>query len=129
MIDGEITETMEIFGLLWNLQIFNVNVMFTSNGSIMVKTFMPFNARKCHDTSSVLINEFRSGKFIRGLENFFPDKMKNLHSCPIRLATINDIEPFMFAERLTNGSFHLKGRDIDMLNALSVNLNFKIVYT
>jgi hypothetical protein len=73
-------EIKEIFSLLWQLQIFNVNAMFENeNGEILVKTFLPFSRGNCNNTKPILINRFKDGKFENGIENFFPEKMKNLH--------------------------------------------------
>lgn len=127
---GEVHKAQSIFALLWKLQIYNVNIMFEDpQGSVRVETFMPFNAGKCNDTSSVLINTYRVGKFINGVENFYPDKIRNMHNCSVRVATSNEAEPFVIAERLTNGASKLSGRDIDIMRALSESLNFSLHFT
>jgi hypothetical protein len=124
-ISGEIKEVQEIFQILWKLQIYNVNVMFEDeNGEVLVQTFMPFNAQNCNETTPILINKFKDGKFINGTDKFFPNKMKNLHNCPIRIAISNDIDPFIFVK-----SENLSGRDIALANVLAESLNFSIYYT
>lgn len=127
LINGEIPEIENIFKFFWNLQIYNVNVMFEDkNGEVLVKTFMPFSEGRCDDISPVLINKFVKGKFERKMKRFFPEKMSNLHGCPIRVATSNNAEPYVFAQLLPSGTYSLRGRDISLMKTLSECLNFKI---
>lgn len=129
LIDGEIAEIEEIFRLFWKLQIFNVLVLFESlNGTVQAQTFFPFNSRNCYDTTPVLVNEFRDGKFTRSPQELLPNKMKNLHGCAIRFATSHSSQPYIFAD-LQNGSYHLSGREICLTNALAESLNFTVNYT
>lgn len=127
LTNGEILELHEIFKHVWKLQIYNVNVMFEGPfGDVIVKTFMPFNDGDCNDTTPVLINKFANGKFVNDVMNFFPDKMEDLHNCPMRVATSNNAEPYIFAEILPAGNYSLKGRDISLVETLSQSLNFKL---
>lgn len=128
LTSGEIPKLDDIFKLFWWLQIFNVNIIFEDiNKTILVKTFNPFQAGRCNVTSSVIINQFKDGKFLTNV--MFPDKMKNLHNCPIRVAVFNNSEPSVFVKRFANGSMSLSGSDISLVKVLSQSLNFKIVYT
>jgi Ligated ion channel L-glutamate- and glycine-binding site len=130
LTNGEIVEIQQVFALLWKLQIFNVNVMFEDeNGEVLVQTFMPFNAQNCNDTTPILINKFKNGKFINGTENFFPKKIKNLHNCPVRISISKSDEPFIFSKLLENGSYEISGSDINLIKSLSSALNFKIDFT
>lgn len=128
--DHEILEIEEMFKLLWTIQIYNVNIIFEDESSrVSVQTFIPFNARGCNDTTPTLIDKFMDGNFVNGINNFFPDKMKNLYKCPVRVAISNDSEPTVFVKYLSNGTIKLSGRDINILETLSDSLNFSIVYT
>jgi hypothetical protein len=131
LVNGEIEEIDEIFELLWKLQIFNVNVMFEDeNGSVAVKTFMPFNKEKCDDTKSVKINEFKSGKFTNEIENFFPIKMQNLHGCSIRVGSKKTSSPpFFFIKGNAKIGIEISGRDGNLFNSLAKSLNFKLNFT
>lgn len=127
--NGKISEIQEMFKLMWKLQIFNVNVMFEDEkGDVLVETFMLFNERNCNDTTPIPINKFRDGKFMNGTENFFPNKMKNLHNCPIRVSISKSDEPFIFSKLLPNGSYEVSGSDINLINSLSSALNFNVDY-
>jgi ABC-type amino acid transport substrate-binding protein len=129
LVNGEILEVQKMFELLWQLQIYNVNVMFEDeNGEVLVKTFMPFSTGKCGDTTPVLTNKFKDGKF-RNSGDFFPKKLKNLHQCPIRIAITNDNEPYTIEEFLPNGTRLLSGRDIEVSQALAKSLNFKVDFS
>lgn len=126
----EITELDGIFKIFWNLQIYNVNIMLENADSVVeANTFFPFGAGKCSDTSPVLIHKYENGKFTNDIKNFFPDKVKNLHNCPIRVAVFNNSEPSVFVNRQRNGSIQLSGSDINLVKTLAQCLTFKINYT
>jgi hypothetical protein len=126
----QIDELQGIFQLFWNLQIYNVNIMFQGENNVtLVKTFMPFNAQNCGDTSPITVNEFKHGKFSNDFDQFYLQKMKNLHNCSILISTSYNDEPFIFSERYPNGTYRLYGSDITLINTLSEILNFRINIT
>lgn len=126
-INREIPELQTIFELMWKLQIFNVNFMFEDeNEKVLVKSFMPFDSQNCNNTMPVLINTFDGEEFTKSVSEFYPEKMKKLHNCPLRFATSNNAEPYIFAKLLPNGSYSLRGRDYNLMKTLSESLNFKI---
>lgn len=130
LIAGEIEEIEAIFQLMWTLQMYNVNVMFEdSKSNILVKTFIPFNNRSCSDTSPVLINQYRNGKFVDDVQLFFPKKFRSLHNCSIRVAVSKYSEPYIIAQTFKNGTIALSGRDIELVTTLAETLNFHINYT
>lgn len=130
LVDGEIKQLGEIFRLLWKIQIYNVIAIYQNeNLNVQLKTFMPFNSMKCNDTEPILHNEFHRGKFVNGVENLYPNKMRNLHCCPVRVAISNESQPFIFVSPLANKTFSFKGRDISLISVLSSRLNFNIEYT
>lgn len=129
LVNGAIREIQEIFKFLWRIQVYNVNIMFDVNGTILIETFMPFKATNCNDTSPVLIDTFKNGKFLHNQKKLFPDKMKNLQNCPIRVSLSNSSEPFIIVKYLEDGSHHISGHDYDLIVSLSKALNFKINVT
>lgn len=130
IIGDEVVELQKIFELFWNLQIFNLNIIYESSSNVVeVKTFMPFGAKKCNDMTPILINQYKDGEFINGVKDFFPDKVKNLYKCPIRVAVFNKSEPSVFVKHSEKGDLEFSGSDINMVKALAQNLNFKINYT
>lgn len=114
-----------VFEMMWEIGCSNVISIFVGeSGDVEVQTFMPFQEGKCFDTSPVVINNFKDGKFSSA--EFFPQKLFNLHKCQVRVSTSNNSEPFVFVESSKNGSTRLSGRDIDLVTSLSEALNFQI---
>lgn len=129
LINGETSEVNAMLKLFWKVKIHNVVVIFQENSEVFVKTFMPFNSESCYDTTPKLVNHFKDGNFLSGFEKLFPEKMKNLHGCPVRVAIGTSTDPSVVIKRLSNGSHHLSGRDIKLIHTLSESLNFRINYT
>lgn len=127
LTNGEIPEIEEIFRLLWKIFIHNA-VVVHGKDEISIKTFLPFTSKSCNDVTPIVINQFKDGKLTTG-EDLFPDKMKNLHECPIRLSVADNNEPYVFAKLLKNGSYDLGGRDIYVISAMAKKMNFRINYT
>jgi hypothetical protein len=126
LVNGKISEIQEMFKLLWKKQLYNVNIMYEDKYSeILIETFIPFSPKSCNDTTPIIINRFKNGKFVIGTENFFPEKMKNLFECPVRLAVF-DSKPFLFFHHSKNGELELDGRDALLAKALANDLNFNI---
>lgn len=117
----------KIFRLLWNLHAFNIVVVFQNdNSGISTKTFLPYNNHKCNDTKPVLINIFWDGKFLHNVGQLFSkSKLKNLHKCPIQVATA-DNRSYTFVEKMRKGRNQLSGQDIQVITTLSEKLNFSI---
>jgi hypothetical protein len=129
LVYGKIPEVQKMFELLWQLQIYNVNVMFEEeNGEVLLKTFMPFSPGKCGNTTPVLINKFKNGKF-RNSDELFPRKFKNLHQCEVRVSIANNTEPETIVKFRADGSQDIFGQDINFINVLSQRNNFRINFT
>lgn len=125
-----IREVDEIFRIAWSKQIVNVNVMYeVSNGSIFVESFLPFRSESCNSTSSVVINEFKGGKFTQDMETFFPDKLRNLHLCPVGIALANTSRPYIFVNLYADGRYDYKGGEIELLRTLASALNFRLNFS
>lgn len=123
-------KVMSVFDYLWNASVYNVNMLTkkTDVNGISVLTYFPFQGHHCADTTPTLINEFYDGKFINSTADFFPIKFSDLQKCPIRIATSNNSQPYIFAKNSENGSVELHGREVTFLNALAKSLNFKVDY-
>lgn len=129
VIAGKPENVEKMFQTLWANQIVNVNVLYNSdNSSVIVETYYPFKTAKCATNARAVVDEFKDGSFLRNKKNLFKDKLLNLHRCPIRIATSNNSVPYIFAEKRANGSYSLRGRDIELVNTLGQYLNFKIEY-
>lgn len=130
LLQGAFVEIQEIFGLLWKLQIYNANVMFADElGTVFVQTFMPFKSFNCSDTSPKLLDKFVGGKFLKGTRNFFPEKMKNLSNCPVRISVSNTTEPFVITRYSEHSGYNISGLDVSLIDTLSASMNFKVNYS
>lgn len=130
LMEGEILEIDDMFEAFWSIQIYNVIVVHETDDEVInVKTFMPFKAEKCSDTSSVLVNSFQNGRFTNDYGNLFPRKMHNLHNCPIRISISNSSKPAVIINWNDDDTFKLSGRDISFMTALSLSLNFTTNFT
>lgn len=129
LISGKISEIEQVFTILWKHQIVNVNIFYErKDRRVAVVSYSPFSSIKCDVTKSVFVNEFVSGNFLYDVSQAYPDKLRNLYGCPIRVATSNNSVPYIFADKLANGSYNLHGRDINLITSLAEVLNFRINY-
>lgn len=126
LVKAETFEIENIFKAFWASQISNVIVFQPDlkNDTIQVKTFFPFQQGKCHDTTPVTINKFQGGKFEN--ENFFPEKLSNLHQCIVKTAISFSNEPYAVMIKNPNGSVTLTGTEIKSIELLAEKLNFRI---
>lgn len=123
MLDGKLPELIEIFRLLWKIQIYNVFAIYADNNSIVVESFDPFRPGKCNEIATVVVNTFSNGSFEKKFQ-LLNRNMNNLHGCPIRVSISTTTEPFVSVVKLKNGSFSYGGEDIRLLNTLAETLNF-----
>jgi len=127
LINRAIAEIQKIFNELWKLQIYNVILIYKdSHEHISIVTFFPFrSSTDCSNTSPVIINEYFNASFTQDIENFFPNKMRNLQQCEIRVAISDEKPPHIYTKILSDGSKKFVGRDFELIKTLSENLNFK----
>lgn len=127
VITGKPEKIEKMFENLWVHQIVNVNVLYnTDTDSVRIETYYPFKTAKCAVNVRAIVDEFKDGRFLRNKKSLFKDKLLNLHRCPIRVATSNNSVPYIFADKLANGSYSLHGRDIELVKTLGQYLNFEI---
>lgn len=114
----------EMFRILWEKYIYNVDLLVYNETSVTLLTFMPFTNESCFDTKAKLINVFDVDKLKWTKETIFPRKLDNLYYCPIRIGTY-EYANAVFPTKLENGSIQLQGSDIELLNGLSDTLKFR----
>lgn len=116
-----------MFEKFWNLYIRNVNVVTRNRvkGTIAVMNFVPFSEYGCNNTEPVQLAEFENGKFKSRPSSFFADKFKDLSNCPIKITTFETIAPSVLKEDFPNGTRRMYGRDMDVVEALGKELNFR----
>lgn len=101
------------------------NIMVqNSKGEVLVYTFFPFKENNCFKTKPELINRFVGEKFENDL--MFPDKLKDLQGCPLKLSTW-ETPPFVFnATNKRNPNLQVAGFEIFTLITFSQKINFTL---
>lgn len=130
LVNGQIDEIERIFEILWRTQIYNANVIYATNQSVSIVTFLPFqSSSSCSNSQPILINEFTNGNYKNDIKNFFPIKTSNLQQCEVRVATSNISAPYIYMKTMNDGTKRLYGRDYDFIQTLAQTLNFRINFT
>lgn len=102
--------------------IMNVNLLTTKSGQILLRTFKPFGSGACESVEPVVVNNFVDGSWEN--REVFTTKLKNLHRCPIKVATF-DYPPAIIIETVDKVE-KISGNDIELLEGLSDALNFTL---
>lgn len=114
----------QLFAAAWKRYIYNINTLCQDGDTVSIQTFMPFQSNSCGNTTSMSVDTMKNDLVI----DLFPDKLKNLHGCPIKLATFF-YPPITMRETLDNGSFRYYGSEMDLVFGLAEALNFSIDMT
>lgn len=117
----------ELAVVFWSKKLINVNFLHFNNVRVALQTYFPFNKKSCNDTELVTINEFNDATGAWATNEFFPEKLKNFHRCPIKVTTHKNVVPYIVREEMGNGKSVLRGRVIEIVNAFSQSLNFTAV--
>lgn len=111
----------------WSVYITNV-VIVASMGSesysrSAIYTYFPYTVYHCEAVAPVILNYFISNSFQYNIDHF-PDKLKNMHKCPLTVVTHN-VTPFMILYRNEHGAgYRTDGIDGITFRVLSQQLNF-----
>lgn len=125
LVNGIFPEVERIFSGMWSKFIMNVNVLYDDNGTTTLATFKPYDFDTCSSTSLVTIATFNNGSFgIDPQREIFPDKLKNMHSCNVRLVTFQRCPAVCLTE--SEGEIQAKGFDMEVINLISSTLNFTL---
>lgn len=61
-------------------------------------------------------------------KEFFPQKIQNLHQCPLSVVTV-EIPPYIFIGRFpTDNTLDVQGIDANLIHVLSDKMNFKLIF-
>ncbi|XP_075156006.1 uncharacterized protein LOC142229337 [Haematobia irritans] len=93
-----------------------------SDGEVLIYTYFPFQENNCYGTEPVLINQFDGERYINDV--MFPNKLDNLHGCPLKLSTW-EVPPFIVYQ--PNDTDSLSGLEMYILHLLRDDLNFTMV--
>lgn len=118
---GDLDELVYQF---WKHLLINVSFMVNSNSRILLQTFIPYNEGNCNDTMLQTINRFNDQTQTWETNDFFPKKLKNFYGCAIKIATHKNVIPYIVREENVDGKRVLQGRVIQMIDTLSMSLNF-----
>lgn len=125
--DQQYETMMNIFQHLWAEYIINVNIIWLApendNEAIMY-TYFPYTKFFCGKAYPILLNQFLFGKWLQQ-EQFFPEKVSNMHGCPLTVATVFSA-PFMILSKDKAGNPVTDGIDGVLLRVLSQRMNFSI---
>lgn len=111
----------KVFEAVWRRFIYNLNILCEADDAVSIKTFLPFQSSSCGNTTSITLD-------IDSVHTFFPEKLKNLFECPIKLATFF-YPPITMRETLENGSYRYYGSEMELLFGLAEALNFSVDMT
>lgn len=104
----------------------NVNIIkFDANdGDVNVYTYFPYTPSHCEHIESIFLMSLND-KSIDLRTQYFPDKLRNFHGCPLWLAT-TPIPPYMILSELSNGSYQIDGIEGNLYRELGSNYNLNL---
>lgn len=103
----------------------NVNVLCLdeTRDQVNVYTHFPYTPNSCDRIEPSLLMSI-SNETISLDNDFFPNKLKNFHQCPLWLATYN-IPPYMILNKGNDSSYVTRGIEGNLYRELSKLLNFQ----
>lgn len=118
------SEITKIFIDCWKHHMINVNVLNydANNIQVNVYTYFPYSPSHCEHIESTFLMSFNN-QSINLRTDYFPDKLRNFHGCPLWLATY-DVPPYMILHKFTNGSYQTDGIEGNLYRELASTLNF-----
>lgn len=120
-IDIKLSEIVKVFDISWANFMHNLNVIAVDKfNRTTLFTYEPFRNGKCDDTSPILKHVSGSTTLI----DIFPNKMSNLHKCPLQVPEINYFQATQFSVEANEST--ISGIEGDMLMATKDALNFTI---
>lgn len=111
----------KILKTFWNHSKLNVNFLVKNQENISIFTFFPFDKNCGEELILKLISSYSQNWT---LKNFYPNKIKNLKKCEIKIG-MSPADPFNMIEidNRTN-SKTVNGLEVDIIKNLSDELNF-----
>lgn len=114
--ENQYEDMRKILRHMWQRFVINVNILIsTANAELQLFTFYPFTSAACGSANPTLTNRFINSSFIPYSADYYDtDRLKNLHGCPLKVATFN-IPPLLFIDERDDGSRDLRGIDGELL--------------
>lgn len=130
LLDGqhEISQLSEIFQRFLDLAYIDVNVVTTANeSSIVMVSFIPFQAGSCRNVQPIIVNSFNKSSNKWSHSEMFPKKLANFQNCPLKISTLE--YPPAVMKKLEKGKSKLFGSDIEVINGLAAAMNFRVNFS
>lgn len=113
-----------IFEAMWAKRILNVNVIVEDSEVVRVATFFPFRSNNCGDTRPAFWDQFENGTFDKDYNEVFPNKLRNMHKCSVRLVTFDRCPASCVSKQ--GNEVKVTGFDIGIIEIIEDRLNFKL---
>lgn len=119
------SDVKKMLGDFWSLYITNINIFYQSlvdSNEWLIYTYFPFTETHCEKVVPVLYNSYVGGYGFKKPVDPYPNKIRNLHGCPLSIATFQ-APPFII---LQNDSNDLAGFDGRLVGAIGRSMNFTL---
>lgn len=118
-------EMKNVFKYCFDNYWLHCNIMVqNAKGEILIYTYFPFEENKCFQTEAQLINRFNRNSFENAI--MFPDKLKNLNRCALKLSTW-EVPPFVIkATNKEDPQVPVSGFEVLALISISHHMNFTL---
>ena len=127
LISDEIYEDdmKRIFEDLWSKYIMNADIVVNDGPLAKIFTYFPFTESHCEKVYPVLLDTFDHDAGFEWNAVLYPEKLKNLHKCPITVVTFN-IPPFVKTWNKKQQLSKLAGIEALILHSLAREMNFTL---
>lgn len=119
----------KIFEVLWSFYIVNVNIITKEDmysDEALMFTYFPYTRYYCEKVQPIMLNNYIIDVgFIKNIKHF-PNKLTNLHKCPLKVATV-DIPPFVIIK--PDGIPKIVGLEGILMIVLERQMNFTMEAT
>lgn len=118
----------QIFKDFWVDYIVNINVIATPDAAsdeAFMYTYYPYSKFLCGKARPFMVARYGKEKLLFR-PDYFPDKVENLHRCPLRVA-IYETPPFMIVNK-GRARISVDGVDALLMKYIAEKMNFRPVY-
>lgn len=130
LINGPMLELGKIFEAMWHKRILNTYAVHADKKDfIYIKTIFPFRKNLCGNTSPILIERLKNGKYFGNWDYLLPDKTRNLFDCGLRLVLFERCPAVCITTNDRTNTSTVSGFEIILLRLIANKLNFKIQRT
>lgn len=127
LINGPMEKLGKIFEAMWHKRILNTYAIYADkNDFINIKTILPFRKGLCGNTSPILIERLKNGKYFGKWDFLLPDKTQNLFECGLRLVLFERCPAVCITANLNKNTSIVSGFEIILMRLIANSLNFKI---